>query len=190
MGFTPSYVGAVWYGYDTQTEIKVKGSNPAAVIWNAVMQKIYDKTSNTDAFLQPDGIVQKTICTKSGKIATALCAKDPSGTSTVRNEYFIKGTEPKDTDLCDVHVLARVDIKSKDLFGRNLLANPNCPPANVAEKVFIRRRQPYAQIKPDDPYPMDFMYEVPIEYCNLHGPGINSNNVVTATPIPAATPAP
>lgn len=188
MGFTPSYVGAVWYGYDTPTEIKLgKARNPSAIIWNAVMQKIYSKSTDIETFQQPEGLIKKTICIKSGKIATLLCAKDISGTSAVRQEYFIKGTEPKDTDLCDVHVSAKVDTLSKDLFGRNLLANPNCPLTSVAEKVFIRRPQPYIQIKPDDPYPLDFMFELPLEYCDLHGTGINDGTTATATPESSAT---
>jgi penicillin-binding protein 1A len=184
LGFTPSYVGAVWYGYDTQTEIKVKGNNPSAVIWNAVMQKIYNKSTEVGSFPQPEGIVKKVICIKSGKIPTDLCSQDPSGTSVIRNEYFIKGTEPKDDDFCDVHVPARVDTKSFDLFKRNLLANDSCPAADVVEKVFIRRKQPWARIMPDDPNPLDFMFEVPIEYCNAHGPGtvLNAPDITVQAP--------
>lgn len=171
LGATSDFVGSVWYGYDKQITVKLPSNsrNPAANIWMKVMQKIYDaKKLEAKDFSVPQGLVKKKVCAYSGKIATDLCAKDPRG-SAVREEYFIKGTEPKDSDICDIHIEAMVDINSKDLYGRPLLANEYCPVSDVVKKVFIQRKVPYMPIKPDDPYPLDWQYEVPIEYCNLHG---------------------
>ncbi|MCX8132041.1 MAG: PBP1A family penicillin-binding protein [Clostridia bacterium] len=182
LGYSPYYVGAVWYGYDTPTEVVLSGSsrNPAAVIWNAVMQKVHQKIDNPKDFTMPAGVVKKPVCIYSGKTPTDLCAKDPRNNA-VREEYFIKGTEPKQTELCDIHVSATVcsDPKSRDLYGRPLLADKNCPPV---ESVFIRRPEPYMPSQPSDAYPVDWIYEVPIEYCPFHSsPG-------TGTSIPAEKP--
>lgn len=169
VGFTTYYVGATWYGYDRNVPLTTNERNRAQFIWHEVMNKVHAKLDPVD-FEKPSGIVKKTICKYSGKIATDLCAKDPRG-SAVREEYFIKGTEPSDEDKCDVHVIARVCKDSTDIFKRNLLAGPYCPDGSVIEKVFIQRKKPYTPQSPGDPYPKDMPYELPAgEYCNIHGP--------------------
>jgi len=100
-----------------------------------------------DSVAEPEGIVRKRICIYSGKIATDLCASDPRG-SAVRTELFIKGTEPSDDNLCDVHVKARVCKDSTDANGKSLLAGEYCPESSVEEKVFIRRPVPYVPVSP------------------------------------------
>lgn len=171
VGYTPYYVAATWYGYDNKTKpIKLTSAEgiQAQVIWHAVMEKVHAGLEPVD-FPQPSGLVKKKICIYSGKIATDLCARDPRGNA-VREEFFVKGTEPKDNELCDVHVLARVCTESHDIWKRNLLAGQYCPANKVVEKVFIQRKTPYAPVKPDDPYPLDWAYELPAgEYCNIHG---------------------
>jgi len=105
-----------------------------------------------------------------------LCAMDPRGNAT-REEYFIKGTEPRNDDLCKVHVLAKVCTSSKDIYGRNLLAGSNCPMQSVGEKVFIQRPMPYVPAMPNEKAPSDFLlYELPAgEYCTVHGtPSVNN----------------
>lgn len=168
VGYSPYYVGAVWYGYDRPTPVEgvPNNENPAALIWNAVMQKIHQYKESID-FPMPENIVSKRICVYSGKLATELCEHDPRG-SAAFDEYFIKGTEP--TEECDVHVLAKVCTEAKDIWGRSLLAGENCPAGSVVEQVFIQRPVPFMPVNPTDPYPLDWIYEHPAgEYCNIHG---------------------
>ena len=40
-GFTPYYAAATWYGYDNNEEVKWNGTNPAGLIWDAVMTDIH-----------------------------------------------------------------------------------------------------------------------------------------------------
>ena len=89
-----------------------------ALIWNAVMTKIHSDKEPLD-WTPPSGVVKKTICVYSGKIATEACTRDPRG-SAAFEEYFIKGTEPADDDYCDVHIVAKVCKDSTDIWGRNL----------------------------------------------------------------------
>lgn len=172
VGFSPYYVSAVWYGYDTPVPLDGLSSNPSLRIWRDVMLKLH-KDKPFVSFQEPAGLVRKTVCIYSGKIPTELCSLDPRNATrgAIRyNELFIKGTEPQDNDFCDVHVSAKVDISSKDAFGRNLLAGPFCPLDLIEDRVFIQRKTEYKPQNPGDPYPLDWMYELPAgEYCNIHG---------------------
>lgn len=186
VGYTPYYVAATWYGYDNKIKpIRIERGEygQAQIIWNAVMDRVHKGLEPKD-FPAPDGLVKKRICIYSGKIATDLCTQDPRGNAT-RLEYFIKGTEPRYNDLCDVHVKSTVCKDSKDIWGRNLLAGPYCPFESIVEKVFIQRppHMEYMPKNPDDPYPVDWKYELPKgEYCTVHGepsfyPGIENPNI-------------
>ncbi len=180
VGYTPYYTAAVWYGYDNNgtdpIKLTSKEYDQAQKIWAAVMAKVHEGLPKKD-FTMPSGIVQKKICIYSGKVATALCSKDPRGDAT-KMEYFIKGTEPRDDDPCNVHVEAQVCTGSKDASGRNLLAGPYCPPDKVVTKVFIKRLTPYVPAKPGEKVPKDIMYELPAgEYCTIHG---SSSSIMTA----------
>lgn len=169
VGFSPYYIGAVWYGYDYNVTISKPEYNRAQQIWHDVMEKTHEGLEPVD-FPEPPGLVRKSVCIYSGKIATELCSRDPRG-SAVREELFIKGTEPLNEDLCDVHVLERVCKDSKDVLNRNMLVGDYCPIDSIIEQVFIRRPIPYVPLKPNDKYPGDNVYELPEgEYCNVHGP--------------------
>lgn len=170
VGYSKHYVSAVWYGYDYPAPIVgvPNNDNPAALIWNAVMSKIHSDKQPED-WVAPANVIKKTVCVYSGKIATEACKHDPRG-SAAFEEYFIKGTEPADDDVCDVHIVAKVCKDSTDIWGRNLLAGSNCPESSVIEKVLIVRPEPFKPQKPGDPYPLDWKYEYPAgEYCTLHG---------------------
>lgn len=186
VGYTPYYVAATWYGYDNTIKpitINSDESSQALKIWAAVMKKVHEGLPQKE-FTVPSGLVKKTICIYSGKIATDLCTKDPRGNAT-RTEYFIKGTEPRDDDLCTLHVQAKVCTESKDASGRNLLAGLYCPLDKVIDKVFIQRNPPYVPVKPGEEPPKDLIYELPAgEYCTLHGPPALPDGLL---PVPGAT---
>lgn len=170
IGYSPYYVSAVWYGYDRPVTVEniPNNDNPAALIWNGVMKKIHENKDAID-FPIPNDVIKKRICVYSGKIAGDVCAHDSRGDASFE-EYFIKGTEPKDDDICNVHVAAKICSESKDIWGRNLLAGQSCPEEFILEKVFIQRKIPYRPLVPGDPYPLDWIYELPAgEYCNIHG---------------------
>jgi membrane carboxypeptidase/penicillin-binding protein len=72
---------------------KMTGAFVSLPIWTAVMKTAYRNKSAAE-FPEPDGIVHRVICEKSGLLATDACPK-------IRREVFIEGTEP--TRLCDRH---------------------------------------------------------------------------------------
>lgn len=171
VGYTPYYVAATWYGYDNKIkpiDLTKAEYNQAQLIWQAVMKKLHEGKERKD-FPVPSGLVKRRICIFSGKLASDLCAHDPRGNATFE-EYFVKGTEPRYDEVCDVHVSVSVCKDSTDIWQRNLLAGSYCPVESVLGKVFIQRKEPFVPVKPDDKYPKDWIYELPAgEYCTVHG---------------------
>ncbi len=92
VGFTPYYVGACWYGFDTPASISAAGvsGNPTVTAWKLVMDKIH-ASLNTKELTKPNNVVSATVCELSGMVATETC---PSATG-----YFVEGTQPK--SRCD-----------------------------------------------------------------------------------------
>ncbi len=74
VGYTPYYVGAVWFGYDKPTSLRGFSPNPAAVAWNKVMTKVHEDLPNKKFFSDLDKD-SKTImiCADSEKRATPAC---------------------------------------------------------------------------------------------------------------------
>jgi penicillin-binding protein 1A len=172
VGYTPYYVAATWYGYDKNYKLDSREYNQALVLWNAVMDKVHANLP-VKSFPEPKGVVKKAVCKYSGKVASDLCGRDPRGNS-IKEEYFIKGSEPKDYDVCDVHVLANICQDCKDSLKKNLLVGPNCPATSIIEQVFTKRTEPYIPAVAGDPYPSDWAYEIPSGLCTIHG-GLNLN---------------
>ncbi len=170
-GYTPYYVGAAWYGYDVGVKLASEEYNNAKKLWNKVMTQIHQDLPAKPFFeTTPANLVQVPICLDSGKRPSALCAADPRG-SRVREEWFIKGTEPAPEEVCDVHYMITVDTTQTDAQGRNLQATEFCPPEVVMDVVRIRRPVPYLPRYPGDPYPADVKYEAAEgEFCMVHGP--------------------
>ncbi len=88
VGFTPYYVGAVWYGFDTPSSISSAGvsGNPCVTAWNTVMERVHESLSLKE-LTRPTNVVEATICTYSGMLASSSCNADTA--------YFVDGTQPK-----------------------------------------------------------------------------------------------
>lgn len=90
MGFTPQYTVGVWVGNNDHSEMRyVPGLEGAAPIWNEIMTNIHAKLKK-QAFKKPKGLTEAWINPYTGRAATY------HGGSNIL-EYFIPGTEPKDT---------------------------------------------------------------------------------------------
>lgn len=96
-GYTPYYTATTWAGYDNNTKLR-KGDerNVAKKLWRAVMSRIHEDLPSESFPMPSGGIVQATVCARSGKLPIAgLCD------GTLKTEYFAEGTVP--TESCDVH---------------------------------------------------------------------------------------
>ena len=95
VGYTPYYVGAVWFGYDQQASLKGFSPNPAAVAWRKVMTEVHKDLKNKEFFADDDSKeLTVMVCADSGLPSTPLCPK-------VKAKVFEKGDVPKKT--CDEH---------------------------------------------------------------------------------------
>jgi penicillin-binding protein 1A len=94
-GFTPSFCAGVWVGFDNPVSMgdNMTGAVMALPIWAAFMGQISDQKGE-EPFLRPAGIVTKTICARSGRLATSLC-------DSLREEVFLPSNCPQ--KLCDLH---------------------------------------------------------------------------------------
>ncbi len=106
IGYTPEYIGGVWFGYEYPKPLS--GQNLCLDIWDGVMTRIHSRVksrSGTD-FEYSDGIVAAEYCADSGKLLTEACRRDARGS---RSEigYFKKGNAP--SEYCDCHVLTLYD---------------------------------------------------------------------------------
>ncbi len=96
-GYTPYYTATTWAGYDNNVKLR-KGEerNVAKKLWRAVMSRIHEDLPSASFPMPESGIVQATVCARSGKLPIAgLCD------GTLKSEYFAEGTVP--TESCDVH---------------------------------------------------------------------------------------
>ena len=91
-GFTPYYTAVTWYGFDQNESIDFNGRNPAGLIWANVMARIHAGLQ-TARFEKPSGVLARTVCSETGKIATTGCPN-------TYTEYFLWFTVP---DTCTKH---------------------------------------------------------------------------------------
>jgi len=84
VGFTPYYVGAVWYGFDSPSSLS--GSNPCPAAWKKVMERVH-ATLGEKELKTPSNVVGVKICMDTGKLAGGGCDAVTA--------YFIEGTQPK-----------------------------------------------------------------------------------------------
>lgn len=178
-GYTPYYTASIWSGFDNNKTQKEKSYQK--IIWRDVMERIHKYYElESVPFTKPDSIVTAKICTKSGKLAVdGLCDKYVGG-STVRTEYFAKGTQPK--DKCDVHEKVIICKETKKI------ANEFCP--DTEEAVYL--------IKDETSATKDAPYIKPTESCTKHNasntgvknliPELPGNVTVTPTVTPTIPP--
>lgn len=130
IGYTPYYVGGVWFGYDLNQSLSEFSGNPAVTIWDTVMtklhQKYFDSAANGETqlktFNQAQGMIECTYCKDSGLLMTEACYNDPRG-SRAETGYFSETTKPN--EKCNVHVMVDYCTAGSGVAG------PDCPKDKV-----------------------------------------------------------
>ncbi len=94
-GFTPSFCAGVWVGFDRALPMGkgATGSRMALPIWAKFMGKITDEKGD-EPFIRPPGIMEETVCLRTGMLATTGCDSTAA-------EVFLPDNFPQ--DFCDVH---------------------------------------------------------------------------------------
>jgi penicillin-binding protein 1B len=102
-GYTPNLVCVVWVGFDDNSELGLEGAKSALPIWASFMKQALALRPELggDSFPKPENITSEEIDPTTGLLATDACPAR-------RTEYFIEGTEPKET--CEAHSGNHPDI--------------------------------------------------------------------------------
>lgn len=115
VGYTPYYLGGVWYGFDIPANLASYSTTAHMEIWDTIMRDVhelkgYDKRVLGDAVrtFEDDLLIEAEYCVDSGKLLTNACHNDlrklfNSSTNRVTTGYFTKYNLP--TEVCDVHVM-------------------------------------------------------------------------------------
>lgn len=135
-GMTPYYTAAVWVGHDNPINVlkgKASGGDYAAPLWQAFMSKIHEGLPNKSIMdVSPNelGLVKKTVCSVSGKLATDACQHDTNNPPVT--DWFLEEDVP--TEFCDMHAAVSICTESGQI------ATSNCPETTVVSsaKVLIR----------------------------------------------------
>ncbi len=102
IGYTPTLLAGVWYGYDIPESVADLRGNHALAIFDDVMKSVLTETDCNAVFPTTGNVVTARYCKDSGCLLSEACLFDPRGD---RSEigYFKKGTEPKSE--CHCHTL-------------------------------------------------------------------------------------
>lgn len=97
-GYTPYYTCTIWSGYDDNTPLADREWDYHLKMWKKIMDQINTTKGLAYAqFEEPDSVVERTVCTSTGKLAVSGC---PAVT-----EYFDRDTAP--TQSCSGHRSAK-----------------------------------------------------------------------------------
>lgn len=135
-GYTPDVTLGVWIGYEkAANSLSKEGKNHARSIWGKVMTAVTEakpEMFQTKAFPKPDGLVNMTVSSVSGKLPTELTKEAGKLVSDLFNRKYIP-TEEDD---------ALVKMKYISFNGVNYVPLPTTPEDLLREAVMVKREVP------------------------------------------------
>ncbi len=143
-GITPYYTASVWIGHDNYAQklkSKSTGGKYAAALWQAFMSEVHEDLVNKpiiDESPTEIGLVKRTVCSVSGKLATDACYADTIHPPVT--DWFASDSAP--TELCDMHAVANVCADSGEP------ASAYCPSVIPGSVVLIHTDSKYMTIDP------------------------------------------
>ena len=99
-------------------------------LWKTIHEGLVDKPI-IDASPVELGLVKRTVCAVSGKLATEACSFDANGLVPI-TDWFDKSTAP--TETCDMHVLTQVCMDSEQP------ASPYCTNVQMKSVILVGSR--------------------------------------------------
>ena len=136
IGYTPDLLCGVWYGYKDARDIGTHKKNPAVLVFDGLMTKIYAKNSaetvsldKSRTFAHSDNVVRCLYCKDSGELPTSACSHDLRG-HRLEYGYFKKGTEPN--ARCETHILVDYDGQT------HAVAAEHCPSENIIRVSLLK----------------------------------------------------
>lgn len=113
-GVTPYYSASLWIGHDNYSQKLRTGSTGgtyAAPLWQAFMSQIHNGLLNKPIIDESPvelGLVRRTVCSISGKLATAACHADEYYKPVT--DWFYNDDAPSEN--CDMHTLLSICVHS------------------------------------------------------------------------------
>ncbi|HOB12371.1 MAG TPA: penicillin-binding protein 1A [Syntrophomonadaceae bacterium] len=151
-GFTPGYSVAVWMGYDQEyTMSSIYGGGFPAKIFKNMLQKAHSKR-NPPAKGMPKGIVQVSVCSRSGLLPSDNCPPDQ-----IITDYAREDAVP--TETCDIHEYLLICPESGKLAGKY------CP--NPEMRPVVKAREGSAASD-----------RIPTEQCDIHSGSFGSGEAL------------
>lgn len=129
IGYTPTLLCGVWYGYEYPKSVADVSGNHALKIFDDIMTCAAEKGAmQNESFHTPENVVAVRYCKDSGQPLGEACSFDPRGD---RSEigYFKKGTEPRGE--CRCHVLI-------DYCDQGGVATDVCPEEGTHKIALLR----------------------------------------------------
>ena len=129
IGYTPNFMTTVWVGNNDNTPMNPylsSGVTGAAPIWNRVMKTLIKNQPDLWP-IRPETVIGRQVCWDSGDLMVK--GEDGKENCPSRFEYFIKGTEPKESHISKQTVAITKDDK---------LAPLNWPEVEMKEKTIIK----------------------------------------------------
>ncbi len=105
VGYSPTIVAAVWFGYDTPRPLPggASGGRFAAPAWAEFYERGWRETGTDAWWTPPAGMVSRVIDATTGELAGEWCP-------TTQEEWFKPGSEP--TQLCREHTPPQAPIEA------------------------------------------------------------------------------
>lgn len=72
VGYTPYYVGAVWFGYDIPRSLKGVSGNPSAKVWRGIMEQVHENLEYK-SFPSLGSTSKVLVCADSGLLPNSTC---------------------------------------------------------------------------------------------------------------------
>lgn len=119
VGYTPNYVAAVWYGFDTPKSMAYVSGNPALNAWKKVMDPVMqtaprrEYATETPAVI-PSSAVNVEICSVTKLLPSQFCMEQ----GCVVAESLLEGI-PYETCTQELHLAAQVPEGSTDANGES-----------------------------------------------------------------------
>ncbi|MCL1836580.1 MAG: PBP1A family penicillin-binding protein [Treponema sp.] len=98
IGYSPYYTTAIWFGFDrpgNSLGVDLTGSTLSGPVWGDYMREIHQGLPYRDFPRPATGIIDVTVCAKSGLLKTPACNEKDATLP------FLAGTQP--TRACDLH---------------------------------------------------------------------------------------
>ena len=142
-GMTCKYTSVVWIGHDlpsNKLETSSTGGDYAAVLWNRYMTKLMEGVESHPIIPENEstlGLVQRTVCPISGKLATDACIHYKDSRKSLNKyktvtDWFSYSNVP--TDTCDMHVTLSICKQSGSVAGKF------CNPDEIEERTYVLLR--------------------------------------------------